>query len=185
MHPEEVKCVAPSVLAQKAHGNTGLSTEELMHRVNDECMKHGLPASFDLPPCPPLLDTGHMFTSPKKWCLCQDFGEINKVTFITPVPQGDIWAKQLQLSGHWYIHIFNFAAGIYGIAIHPDTQPYITFHLEGCSHFIYKKMPFGITRGPSELGFVDLGLQEVHKSSQMSKSKHHVEFLCLYKGQGQ
>ena len=95
MHPAEVKCMAPLVLAQKAHGNTGLSTEELLHRVNNECMKHGLPASFDLPPHPPPPDTSHAFTSPKKWCLCQDFGEINKVMPVAPVPQGDIRAKQL------------------------------------------------------------------------------------------
>jgi len=55
MHPGEVKCVAPSVLAQKIHGNTGLSSDELKHKVNDECVKHGLPSVFDLPP----LSTTH------------------------------------------------------------------------------------------------------------------------------
>ena len=154
MHPGEVKCVAPSVLAQKAHGNTGLSTDELKHKVNDECVKHGLPASFDLPPRPPPSEGDHTFTSPKKWRLCQDFGEINKVTPIAPVPQGDIRAKQLRLSGHRYIHIFDFAAGFYGIAIHPDSQPYIAFYLEGRGHFAYERMPFGITGGPSEFGYV-------------------------------
>ena len=48
-HPGEVKCVAPSVLAHKLHENTGLSMEELKHKVNDECVKHSLPAAFDLP----------------------------------------------------------------------------------------------------------------------------------------
>jgi len=57
---------------------------------------------------------------------------------IAPVPQGDIRTKQLQLSGHRYIHIFDFAAGFYGIAIHPDSQPYITFYLKGCRHFAYE-----------------------------------------------
>ncbi|EDR07197.1 uncharacterized protein LACBIDRAFT_328212 [Laccaria bicolor S238N-H82] len=42
IHPREVKCVAPSVLAQKAHENTGLSSDELKHKVNDECVKHGV-----------------------------------------------------------------------------------------------------------------------------------------------
>ena len=73
---------------------------------------------------------------------------------IAPVPQGDIRAKQLQLSGHRYIHIFDFAAGFYGITIHPDSQPYISFYLEGCGHFAYEQMPFGVTGGPSEFGFV-------------------------------
>ena len=154
IHPGEVKCIAPSVLAQKAHGNTGLSSDELKHKVNDECVKHRLPAAFDLPPRPPPTESLPAAASPKKWCLCQDFGEINKVTPIAPVPQGDIHAKQLRLSGHRYIHIFDFAAGFYRITIHPDCQPYIVFYLEGCGHFAYERMPFGITGGPSEFGHV-------------------------------
>ena len=80
IHPRDVKCVVPLVLAHKVHGNMGLSEDELKHKVNDECVKHGLPTAFDLPPCPPLLDGPTPTTLPKKWCLCQDFGEINKVT---------------------------------------------------------------------------------------------------------
>ena len=48
--------------------------------------------------------------------------------------------------------MFDFAAGFYGIAIHPDSQPYITFYLEGHGYFGYERMPFGITGGPSEFG---------------------------------
>ena len=86
--------------------------------------------------------------------MCQDFGEITKVTEIAPVPQGDIRVKQLRLSGHCYIHIFDFAAGFYGIEIHPESQPYITFYVEGRGYFTYKHMPFGVTGGPSEFGHV-------------------------------
>jgi len=152
MHPGEVRCVAPSVLAQKAHKNTGLSLDELKHKVNDECINYGLPAAFDLPPCPPPSDDYSVPIPPKKWCLCQDFGEINKVTTIAPVPQGDIRAKQLRLSGHRYLHVFDFAAGFYGIVIHPDSQPYIMFYVEGLGYFAYERMPFRITGGPSEFG---------------------------------
>jgi len=154
MHPGEVRCVAPSVLAQKVHGNTGLSSDELKHKVNDECVKHGLPAAFDLPPRTPAADNMPANASPKKWRLCQDFGEINKVTPITPVPQGNIRAKQLQLSGHRYVHVFDFTAGFYGIAVHPDSQPYIAFYIEERGHFAYERMPFGITGGPLEFGYV-------------------------------
>jgi len=152
IHPGDVKCVAPSVLAQKAHENTGLSSDKLKHKVNDKCVKHGLPMAFDLPPRPLPAENKTTPISPKKWRLCQDFGEINKVMTIAPVPQGDIRAKQLQLSGHRYVHVFDFAAGFYGIAIHPNSQPYITFYLEGHGHFAYERMPFGITGGPSEFG---------------------------------
>ena len=154
IHPRDVKCVAPSVLAHKVHGNTGLSEDELKHKVNNECMKHSLPAAFDLPPRPPPPDGPTPATSPKKWYLCQDFGKINKVTLFAPVPQGDIRSKQLRLSGHRYIHIFDFAMGFYRIAVHPEPQPYITFCLEGHGHFAYEWMPFGITGGPSEFGFI-------------------------------
>jgi len=140
-------------LAQKAHENTGLSLDELKHKVNDECIKHSLPAAFDLPTCPAPTENAPTNTSPKKWCSCQDFGEINKVTQIAPVPQGDICAKQLCLSGHRYIHSFDFMAGFYGIAIHPDSQLYIAFFLEGRGHFTYECMPFGITGGPSEFRY--------------------------------
>ena len=86
--------------------------------------------------------------------MCQDFGGINKVTEIAPVPQGDIRAKQLRLSGHRYVHIFDFAAGFYGVTVHPDSQPYITFYVEGRGYFAYLRMPFGVTSGPSEFGHV-------------------------------
>ena len=74
----------------------------------------------------------------KKWRMCQDFREINKVTEITPAPQGDIQAKQLRLLGHRYMHVFDFAAGFYGIEIHPKSQPYIMFYIEGRGYFAYK-----------------------------------------------
>ena len=41
-----------------------------------------------------------------------------------------------------------------GIAVHPDSQPYITFFVEGRGYFAYLHMPFGITGGPSEFGHV-------------------------------
>src|ERR1700678_4268759 len=47
-----------------------------------------------------------------------------------------------------------FAAGFYGVAVHPDSQPYITFYVKGRGYFPYKHMPFGVTRGPLEFGHV-------------------------------
>jgi len=152
MHPGEVRCVTPSVLAQKAHEGTGLSLDELQHKVNDECVKYGLPTVFNLPPRPLPSYNASATMPPKKWRLCQDFGEINKVTVIAPMPQGNIRAKQLRLSGHRYVHVFDFVAGFYGIAVYPDSQPYITFYIEGLGYFAYERMSFGITGGPSEFG---------------------------------
>ena len=157
IHPSEVRFVAQTVLAQKAHDGEGLSIEELKYKVNKQCLDQGLPNEFDLPPMPePNLDhaLAAKRSTPIKWRMCQDFGGINKVTEVAPVPQGDIRAKQLRLSGHRYVHTFDFAAGFYGITVHPDSQPYITFYVEGRGYFAYLRMPFGVTGGPSEFGHV-------------------------------
>jgi hypothetical protein len=68
------------------------------------------------------------------------------------MPQGDIREKQQRLSGHRYVHIFDFAAGFYAISIDHDSQPYITFFVEGKGYFKYLRLPFGVTGGPSEFG---------------------------------
>ena len=155
IHPSEVRFVAQTVLAKKTHEGEGLSIGELKHKVNEQCLKHGLPNEFEMPPQPePNPSNSTARDTPIKWHMCQDFGGINKVTEIAPMPQGDIRAKQLRLSGHRYVHVFDFAAGFYGIAVHPDSQPYITFFVEGRGYFAYLRMPFGITGGPSEFGHV-------------------------------
>jgi hypothetical protein len=155
IHPSEVRFVTQTVLAQKVHEGQGLSIEELKHKVNEQCTKHGLPSEFEMPPQPgPNSNHSTKQGTPIKWRMCQNFGGINKVTEISPVPQGDIHAKQLRLSGHQYVHVFDFVAGFYGIAVHPDSQPYITFFVEGRGYFAYQCMPFGVTGGPSEFGNV-------------------------------
>jgi hypothetical protein len=155
IHPSEVRFVAQTVLAQKTHEGQGLSIEVLKHIVNEQCLMHGLPSEFEMPHQPELNAIAPTEQStPTKWRMCQDFGGINKVTEVAPVPQGDIRAKQLRLSGHRYVHVFDFAAGFYGIAVHPDSQPYITFFVEGRGYFAYQRMPFGVTGGPAEFGHV-------------------------------
>ena len=131
IHPRDVRFVAQTVLAQKTHEGEGLTLDELKHKVNDQCLEHGMPNEFEMPPRPEPRELPETQNKPKKWRLCQDFNGINRVTEVAPVPQGDIRAKQLLLSGHRYIHVFDFAAGFYGIAVHPDSQPYITFYVEG------------------------------------------------------
>jgi hypothetical protein len=157
IHPRDVRFVAQTVLAQKTHEGQGLPLDELKHKVNDQCTQNGFLDEFDMPPRPEPPGTAtegkeSSAKKPTKWRMCQDFNGINKVTEIAPTPQGDLRAKQLRLSGHRYIHVFDFAAGFYGIAVHPDSQPYITFYVEGRGYFAYLRMPFGVTGGPSEFG---------------------------------
>jgi hypothetical protein len=71
---------------------------------------------------------------------------------IALLPQGNIRAKQQRLSDHRWVHVFDFAAGFYAVMIHPDSQPYVVFFVEGQGHFCYQKMPFGLTGAPSEFG---------------------------------
>lgn len=152
--------MAQTVLAQKTHEGQGLDIEELKQRVNNQCHEHGLPSEFEIPLLPPRVqaeqdaDNPPERIAPIKWRMCQDFTSINRVTEIAPVPQGDIRAKQLRLSGHRYVHVFDFAAGFYGITVHPDSQPYITFFVEGRGYFTYQRMLFGVTGGPAEFGHV-------------------------------
>ena len=153
IHPRDVRAVAPVVFSKKNHEGQGLPLEELKHRVNDQCMELGLPSAENLPPRP--SDRKHTNSKPsmsQKWRLCQDFSEVNRVTEIAPMPQGDIREKQQRLSGHRYVHVFDFAAGFYAIAIDHDSQPYITFFVEGKGYFKYLRLPFGVTGGPSEFG---------------------------------
>ncbi|KAG5633621.1 hypothetical protein H0H81_006479, partial [Sphagnurus paluster] len=101
-NPSEVKCVSPTTLAQKAHQGLGLSLEELQYRVNEECVLHGIEPYFSsLPPRSTEPQNNEDATpADPKWRICQNFAQINKVTQIAPMPQGDIRAKQQRLSGH-------------------------------------------------------------------------------------
>jgi len=148
---QDVKCCGATTLAKKAHEGGGLTLEELQHRVNDQCIAAGFPSAFEnLPPRNNLHE--QTTTPPKeqnKWRVCQDFAELNKVTQVPPMPQGDIPAKQQKLSGHRWVNVFDFANGFYACEIKPEDRPYICFYVEGRGYFSYKRMPFGLTGAPS------------------------------------
>lgn len=88
--PEDVKAASPTVLTQKVHGLGSLPLEELLHCVNDQCTKHGLPTRDDLPQRPPNGTTTTNKSDTLKWSLCQNFAEINRASQIPPLPRGDI-----------------------------------------------------------------------------------------------
>ena len=151
--PEDVKCISPTTLAQKTHQGKGLPLEELQHRVNDECVTSGMNTRFDLPPrttpTPDDTDQGD-----PKWRICQNFSQVNKITKVAPMPQGDIRAKQQRLSGHRWVSGFDFAAGFYAVPLDPESRPYTAFYVEGRGYFWYIRMPFGLTGAPSTFGNV-------------------------------
>ncbi|KAG6825258.1 hypothetical protein H0H92_004260, partial [Tricholoma furcatifolium] len=101
--PASVKCVSPTTLAQKAHVGDGLTLEELQHRVNDECVRNGMGAPFSLPLRPDPRPHDAPPPTDRKWRICQNFVQINRVTQVPPMPQGDIRTKQQRLSGHRWV----------------------------------------------------------------------------------
>ena len=147
--PDQVKCASPTTLAQKTHTGTGLTLEELQHRVNDECVAHGFEPAFNLPPRTSPTPNDELGKGEPKWRICQNFAQINKVTKVAPMPQGDIRAKQQRLSGHRWVSGIDFAAGFYAIEVDPESRPYTAFYVEGRGYFWYKRMPFGLTGAPS------------------------------------
>ena len=48
IRPEDVKCASPITLAQKVHDNLGLPPNELQHRINEQCIAHGLPPAHNI-----------------------------------------------------------------------------------------------------------------------------------------
>jgi hypothetical protein len=157
--PEDVKCISATTLAQKAHEGKGLMLEELQHRVNDECTTHGIEPKFDLPPRTTPTPDDSTPTEPK-WRICQNFLQVNKLTKVAPMPQGDIRAKQQRLSGHRWVSGFDFAAGFYAVSVDPESRPYTAFYVEGRGYFWYKRMPFGLTGAPST--FANMTAKHLH-----------------------
>lgn len=92
--PSEVKCVSPTTLAQKAHEGGGMTLDELQYHINMECKAVGIEGHFNIPDEPPQPKTMEGETMEQKWRICQNFAEVNKVTEIAPMPQGDIRMKQ-------------------------------------------------------------------------------------------
>ena len=152
---QDVKCCGATTLAKKAHEGDGLTLDILKDRVNSECVTAGFPTAFEnLPPAesPTINHDTSTPTPQNKWRVCQDFAELNKVTKVPPMPQGDIRRKQQNLSGHRWITVFDFANGFYACEIKPEDQPYVCFYVEGRGYYAYMRMPFGLTGAPSTFG---------------------------------
>ncbi|THH13172.1 hypothetical protein EW146_g7017 [Bondarzewia mesenterica] len=151
--PENIKCVSAMTLAQKAHdAESGLTIEELQHRLNDECIAHNIdPTTFDLPSRPALQPAT---TTPKpipkpKWRICQNYDQLNRVTQVPPMPQGDIRLKQQRLCGHRWVSVFDFASGFYAVETDPAIRPYLAFYVEGRGFYTNVRMPFGLMGAPT------------------------------------
>ena len=142
IHPEDVKCCSPITLAQKTHDKLCLSLNELKHRVNEECIAHGMTPAHNIEtknaPTPAAQSTPHNLTpmrhtppKPQTWRICQNYAVLNKVTQVFPTPGGDICTNQCKLSGHWCVHKFNFASGFYTVHVPAPMRPFLAFYTKG------------------------------------------------------
>ena len=161
IRPEDVKCTSPITLAQKVHNTPGLSLNELQHRVNEECIANGHPPTHKVEPrtnesLTPASAPVMMYdpTQPQKWRVCQNYGALNRVTHVFPLPQGDIRTKQRRLSGRRWIHGFDFASGFYTVTIPKESRPYLAYYVEGRGFWTNKRMPFGLTGAPATFAHV-------------------------------
>jgi hypothetical protein len=91
---------------------------------------------------------------PQKWRICQNYGALNRVTQVFPMPQGDIRTKQCHLSGHRWVHGFDFVSWFYAITIPKECCPYLAFYVEGRGFQTQKRMPFGLTGAPSTFAHI-------------------------------
>jgi len=98
----QIKHVTPTVLTQKTHDATkSMTLEDLQAEVNRQCQTAGITAPFNIThPLTSMETEKNMITGPPKWRVMQNFAELNKVTQVPPLYQGDIQAKQQWLSGH-------------------------------------------------------------------------------------
>ena len=103
---------------------------------------------------PPIAPSAPSETQLQKWRICQNYNALNKVTKVFPLLQGDIQTKQQGLSGHCWVHEFDFTSGFYAVTIPESSCPYLAYYIEGCIFFMNKCMPFRLTSAPATFAHI-------------------------------
>ncbi|CCO37587.1 Retrovirus-related Pol polyprotein from transposon opus Includes: RecName: Full=Protease [Rhizoctonia solani AG-1 IB] len=145
---DQVKAVSPISLVPKP-GGVNLPTLEYLQRLaNSECRRYGIPIQF---PEAGFHEPEQLRepTAPAKWRLVQNFASVNQVTRVRSFPMGDLAAKQRAVAGHSFISIMDLQAGFHAIPIAQESVPYTGFYVDGRGHYVYKRMPFGLTSAPT------------------------------------
>jgi len=147
---EDVKCCSPVSIAQKAHAHEGLTLNELIHRLEEQCTAAGRPPSENLPPRDELSErVNDEVPKTPKYRFCMNYGELNKSTLVRPMPQGDIRSMQHNLCGKRWISKFDFASGFYACPVAEESQPYAAFYAGPRGYMTWNRMPFGFTGAPT------------------------------------
>lgn len=154
---EFIKSISSTNLAPKEAGKIGATRTEILRKVNAECIKNGLPPFWEEVREPgesdeAMLEAVESIDGTKvqtKWRVCHAFNALNKATRIPSFPQGDLKAKQEFAAGHRWASVIDFAAGYYAIPLDDESVPYVAFYVEGRGHYVYLRMPFGLTGAPA------------------------------------
>ncbi|QRV74718.1 Retrovirus-related Pol polyprotein from transposon opus [Ceratobasidium sp. AG-Ba] len=145
---DQVAAVSPINMVPKHGGADRTSLDTLRRMANSECRKYGLPVKY---PEAGFYESTEAKPegAPAKWRLVQNFAAVNKVTQIRPFPMGDLAAKQHAVAGHRFVSVMDLQAGFHAIPIAPESVPYTGFYVEGRGHYVYQRMPFGLTGAPT------------------------------------
>ncbi|QRW10285.1 Retrovirus-related Pol polyprotein from transposon opus [Ceratobasidium sp. AG-Ba] len=145
---DQVVAVSPINMVPK-HGRADRTSLDTLRRMaNSECRKYGLPVKYPEAGFYESTDKKPE-GAPAKWRLVQNFAAVNKVTQIRPFPMGDLAAKQRAVAGHRFVSVMDLQAGFHAIPIAPESVPYTGFYVEGRGHYVYRRMPFGLTGAPT------------------------------------
>ncbi|QRW08776.1 Retrovirus-related Pol polyprotein from transposon opus [Ceratobasidium sp. AG-Ba] len=145
---DQVAAVSPINMVPKPGGAERPDIETLQRMANSECRKYGFEVKY---PDAGFYEDGEeqRNTQPAKWRLVQNFAAVNKVTQIRPFPMGDLAAKQRAVAGHKFVSVMDLQAGFHAIPIARESIPYTGFYVEGRGHYVYLRMPFGLTGAPT------------------------------------
>ncbi|QRV90612.1 Retrovirus-related Pol polyprotein from transposon [Ceratobasidium sp. AG-Ba] len=147
VNQDQVAAVSPINMVPKPGGAERPSLKTLQQMANSECKKYGIPIEY--PDVGYYNEGAKRPGKPAKWRLVQNFAAVNKVTQIRPFPMGNLGAKQQAIAGHKYVSVMDLQAGFHAIPIAPESVPYTGFYVEGRGHYVYRRMPFGLTGAPT------------------------------------
>ncbi|QRV90331.1 Retrovirus-related Pol polyprotein from transposon opus [Ceratobasidium sp. AG-Ba] len=137
--------VSPTNVVPKPGGASEPSLEYLQYLANKACEEAGIPTPY------PAVQTAPPPPAPKesRFRLVHNFSEVNDLTKIPPFPMGDLAAKQRSVAGHRFVNTADFASGFNALPMEETSIKYTGFYVEGKGHYVYLRMPFGLTGAPT------------------------------------
>lgn len=149
VRPEQVKCVAPTVMAKKKGPAGTISIQTLQYMANEALAASQLPPMHPQQPGqPPPIPDAPTNTPPTLFRMCHNFSAINKATQVKAFPPGDLDAKVKRHAGKRWIIQLDALGAFYWIPVTPESRPYLCFFIQGSGYFQYRRLPMGATGSP-------------------------------------